>query len=324
MPMYKAIKNFPAQFAYEPEIKNSAALPRFTKFIVVGMGGSHLAADLLKVWNPYLDVLIHQDYGLPALSDEGLKQRLIILSSYSGNTEEVLDAFEQAKEKNLTSISVAVGGGLLELAKKYNLPYIQMPDIGIQPRSALGFSFRTLLKIIGDEKALKETKELANSLKPLDSEKTGEMLAKRLKGFVPVIYSSRQNAAIAYNWKIKFNETGKIPAFYNVFSELNHNEMTGFDVKDSTRELSQNFYFVFLKDEADYSKIKRRMEILEKLYRDRGFFVEPVRIEGKNVFYKMFSSLILADWTTYYTAQEYGVEAEQVPMVEEFKKLIEG
>lgn len=322
--MYNAIKNFSSQFAYEPDIENAATLGRFTKFILVGMGGSHLAADLLRVWDPYLDIIIHEDYALPALSDKQLRERLIILSSYSGNTEEVVDAFNKATDQNLACVAVSIGGELLELAKKHSIPYIQMPDTGIQPRSALGFSFRTLLKIIGDEKALKETKGLANSLKPIDFEKAGEMLAKRLKGFVPVIYSSRQNAAIAYNWKIKFNETGKIPAFYNVFSELNHNEMTGFDVKDSTRELSQNFYFVLLKDEADHSKIKRRMEILEKLYRDRGFFVEPVRIEGKNVFHKMFSSLILADWTTYYTAQEYGVEAEQVPMVEEFKKLIEG
>lgn len=320
--MNKAIKNFPQQFAYEPEIKNSADLSQFAKFVVVGMGGSHLAADLLRVWNPYLDIIIHQDYGLPALPDEELKRRLIILSSYSGNTEEVLDAFKQAREKKLAIIAVAVGGKLLELAKKYNLPYVQMPDTGIQPRSALGFSFKAFLEIIGNEEALKATKELINSLKPDDIEKTGEALAKRLKGFVPVIYSSRQNLAIAYNWKIKLNETGKIPAFYNIFSELNHNEMTGFDVQESTKELARKFYFLLLKDANDNPPTKKRMTILEKLYQERGLNIESIEMADKNIFHKIFSSLLLADWAAYYTAKEYGVEAEQVPMVEEFKKLM--
>lgn len=320
--MNEAIKNFPKQFAYKPEIKNSAEFSRFTKFVVVGMGGSHLAADLLKVWDMYLDIIIHEDYGLPALSDAESKQRLIVLSSYSGNTEEVLDALEKAREKQLTVVAVAVGGKLLELAKNYNLPYIQMPDTGIQPRSALGFSFKAFLKIIGNEEALKETEKLADSLKPEDAEKAGQALAKRLKGFIPVIYSSRKNSAIAYNWKIKFNETGKIPAFYNVFSELNHNEMTGFDAQESTKNLARNFYFLILKDADDSPSIKKRMAILEKLYQDRGLNIESLEMNSKNIFHKIFSSLLLADWTAYYTAQIYGVEAEQVPMVEEFKKLM--
>lgn len=320
--MDEAIKNFPKQFAYEPKIKNSAEFSRFTKFVVVGMGGSHLAADLLKVWDPYLDMIIYQDYGLPTLSAEELKQCLIVLSSYSGNTEEVLDAFERAREKKLAIVAVAVGGKLLELAKKYNLPYIQMPDTGIQPRSALGFSFKAFLKIIGNEEALQATKKLTISLKPDDVKKAGEALAKRLKGFVPVIYSSRQNLAIAYNWKIKLNETGKIPAFYNIFSELNHNEMTGFDAQESTKELAQKFYFLLLKDANDNLPTKKRMTILEKLYQDRGLNIESIEMTGKNIFHKIFSSLLLADWAAYYTAKEYGVEAEQVPMVEEFKKLM--
>lgn len=320
--MNEAIKNFPKQFVYEPEIKNLAEFSRFTKLIVVGMGGSHLAADLLKVWDPCLDVIVHSDYGLPTLSSEELKQRLIILSSYSGNTEEVLGAFDKAREKKLPIIIVAVSGKLLELAKEYNLPYIQMPDTGIQPRSALGFSLRAFLKIIGNEEALKETKKLADSLKPAEVEQVGAMLAKRLRGFVPVIYSSRQNLPIAYNWKIKINETGKTPAFYNVFPELNHNEMTGFDAQELTKDLARKFYFLLLKDTNDIPQIRKRMMILEKLYRDRGLNIENIEIAGGDIFHQIFSSLLLADWTAYYLAKEYGVEAEQVPMVEEFKNMV--
>ncbi len=322
--MFEAIKNFASQFAYEPKIENADALKPTTKFLVIGMGGSHLAADLLKVWSPGLDIIVSQDYELPVLSENTLKDRLIILSSYSGNTEEVLSAFEEAGAKNLPRAIVSIGGKLLELAQKHNLPYIQMPNIGIQPRSALGFSLIALLKLMNQRRAIAETRQLSSMLKPLELEEQGRELAKRLNNFVPVIYSSLRNFPIAYNWKIKFNETGKIPAFYNVFSELNHNEMTGFDARGTTDILAKNFYFLLLEDDGDAPKIKKRMQALAKLYRDRNLKVEFIKLTNdNNIFYKIFSSLILADWTAYYTAKSYGVEPEQVPMVEEFKKLIQ-
>lgn len=323
MAIYEAIKNFNKQFEYEPRIENTAALKPTIKFLVIGMGGSHLAADLLKLWNPALDVMVHEDYGLPETSDRDLRDRLIILSSYSGNTEEVLSAFEEAGTKKLSRAVIAIGGKLIDLAKKNGLPYIQMPDTGIQPRSAPGFTLMALLKIMNQSKAIEEASQLSSMLKPVEFENQGRELAERLRGFVPVIYSSSRNFPIAYNWKIKFNETSKIPAFYNVLPELNHNEMTGFDTKNTTRILSKNFYFLLLEDEDDHPQIKKRMQILAKLYRDRSLKTEFIKFaDEKNIFYKIFSSLILADWTTYYTAQSYGVEPEQVPMVEEFKKLI--
>lgn len=323
MAMYEAIKNFASQFTYEPKIENADVLKPATKFLVVGMGGSHLAADLLKVRYPGFDVIVSQDYELPALPEKALKNRLIILSSYSGNTEEVLSAFKEAKAKNLSAAVVSIGGKLLELAQKHKLPYIQMPDTGIQPRSALGFNLIALLKLMNQPRAIAEANQLSSTLKPVEFENQGRELSKRLKSFVPVIYSSLRNLPIAYNWKIKFNETGKIPAFYNVFSELNHNEMTGFDAKDTTKTLSKNFYFILLEDESDHPQIKKRMQILAKLYRERNLKVDFVKlINSNNGFYKIFSSLTLADWTAFHTAKSYGVEPEQVPMVEEFKKLI--
>ncbi|MCX6751276.1 MAG: hypothetical protein NT161_00710 [Candidatus Nomurabacteria bacterium] len=319
--MYEAIKNFNKQFLYEPEIKNQKKLVKTSSFIVVGMGGSALAPLLLKTWKPELDITIHRDYGLPETAEK-LKNKLIILSSYSGNTEEVIDAFEQAKENNLDMAVISVGGELLKLAKENNVPYIELPNMNIQPRMALGLSIKAFLKLMGEENELKEISKLAETLNPADFEKNGKVLAQKLKNYVPVIYASDRNSSIAYNWKIKLNETGKIPAFYNVFPELNHNEMTGFDVADSTRELSDKFYFIILKDEKDNSKILKRMSIIENLYKDRGLQVETIEIAGKNIWHKIFSSLLLADWTAYYTALEYGLEPEQVPMVEEFKKLI--
>lgn len=320
--MYYAIKHFSKQFEYNPKIEHGDKLRKHHKFIVAGMGGSHLAAGLLKIWKPELNLIIHKDYGLPVIAEEELKNRLIILSSYSGNTEEVVDGYEKAKEKKLFMAVISKGGKLIELAKQDSVPYIQLPDTGIQPRSALGFSAKALLKIIGEENGLEEISELASALNPSNYENEGKELAGRLKGYIPVIYSSAQNLYIAYNWKIKFNETGKIPAFYNVFSELNHNEMAGFDAKESIRELTDRFYFIVLKDFQDNPRILKRMEVLEKLYKKRGLPVKVLELKGENAWRKIFSSLVLADWAAYYMAEQYGLEPEQVPIVEEFKKLI--
>jgi len=149
--MKEAIQNFPKQFAYEPEIENSENLKSYDKFIVVGMGGSHLAADLLKTWKPSLNVTVRSDYGLPALREEDLKNILVIASSYSGNTEETIDGFKQAVGNGLSVAAISVDGKLKELASEHSIPYVQLPDTGIQPRSALGFSFKALLKLIAEE-----------------------------------------------------------------------------------------------------------------------------------------------------------------------------
>lgn len=320
--MHESIKNFNNQLSYQPEIINQDNLERKNSFIVVGMGGSALAPLLLQTCKPSLDIKIHRDYGLPEFPIEKLKDKLIILSSYSGNTEEVIDAFEKAFEKKLSIAIITVGGKLLKLAIENNIPYVQMPDTGIQPRMALGFAVKSFLKIIEEEEELEKINKLVEILNPLDYEENGKILAKKLKNYIPVIYASDKNLSLAYNWKIKLNETGKIPAFYNIFPELNHNEMTGFDVRETTSELSNKFYFIILKDEGDNPKILKRMGILERLYKDRNLKLEMIELREENIWQKVFSALILADWIAYYTAQEYGLEAEQVPMVEEFKKLI--
>ncbi|MBI2640051.1 MAG: bifunctional phosphoglucose/phosphomannose isomerase [Candidatus Sungbacteria bacterium] len=334
MEMLEAIKKFNTQFAFEPKIVNGEGLGKFSKFLVAGMGGSHLAADLIKTWKPSLDLVVHSSYGLPELSEDVLKDRLVIASSYSGNTEETVSAFEDAGKRGLPRSAIFVGGKLKELALKDGVSFIEFPDTGIQPRTATGFMFKALLKFIGEETALKEVTSLSQQLNPETYEAIGRKLAERLRGFVPIIYASARNQAIAQNWKIKFNETGKIPAFYNIFPELNHNEMTGFDTQaridaDSTRtdadirhKLNEPFHFVFLRDHADHPKILKRMNATAELLRGRGLPVEIIDLEGRDAFVKIFSSLLIADWAAYYTAEEYGNDPNEVPMVEEFKKLI--
>lgn len=317
--MYDAIASFNKQLGFEPVVVNAEKLKRYSKFLVCGMGGSHLAADLIGSLGLPIELIVHKNYGLPNIN---LTDYLVVASSYSGNTEEVIDGLEHALKQKLPVAVTSVGGTLMSLAQKHGLPYVQMPDDGIQPRSALGYSLKSMLALMGLNNELKVLTKLGGKLSPKAFESQGKQFARDCAGKVPVIYSSTENQAVAYNWKIKLDETGKIPAFYNVLPELNHNEMTGFDVVKSTHKLSANFQFIFLGDSNDHPQIKKRMAVLEKLYRARGLAVVTVPLKGTSRWERMLGSIILADWFSYYTAEHYGVEAEQVPMVEEFKKLI--
>src|SRR3989338_8509731 len=323
MNIKESIQQFSKQFEYEPVIENGWEFEpkKYSRYIFIGMGGSALAPDLLRVWNPGIDIIIHRDYGLPSLPDEVLKNSLIIVNSYSGNTEEALSAFNLAIEKKLPVAAITVGGKLLKLAQENSAPYIQMPDMAIQPRMALGLNFRALLKIIGEDAALKETNSLAEELTPENYEAEGNEISEKIGNGAPVIYSSRRNGPLAYAWKVIFNETSKVPAFSNVLPELNHNEMAGF----ASRNLpfADNYHFVFLKDGENDPRILKRMEVLEKLYQEKGLFLQVINLNGQTVYHKIFSSIVLAHWTAYHKALTTGADPDDMAIVENFKKLLQ-
>lgn len=321
--MTDAIINFPEQFTWAPTVERAEVLRPYKRVLVCGMGGSHLAADLYGVLRPELPLRVYSDYGLPEMPAGDWAETLVILFSYSGNTEEVLEAAGVALERKLNIAAIATGGKLLAWAREQGVPVVEIPSIGIQPRLGLGFSLRALEKVLGDEAALAESQAVA-TLKAEEFLPEARALAQKLAGAVPVIYSSRRNQPIAYNWKIKFNETAKIPAFYNVLPELNHNEMNGFDATDTTRALSAPLHFIFLEDADDHPHVQKRFAALAQMYAARGLAVERLTLAGASHYTKVFASLILADWTALTLAEHYGVESEQVPMVEEFKKIITG
>jgi glucose/mannose-6-phosphate isomerase len=329
--MRDAILNFPEQFAYEPAVENAGALEWRKTCIVAGMGGSHLAADLLLAWKPGIDVVVHSDYGLPAFAEDRLKTSFLIASSYSGNTEETLDAYGSAKRRGIPVAAMATGGVLLERAKADRVGYVRLPSAGIQPRSAVGFSFRALLACMGDRDGLDVSSRLAGVLRPARSEEDGKNIAARLQGRIPLIYVSSRNRAVGYIWKIKCNETGKTPAFYNVIPEANHNEMTGFDTGvagkgrvDRAAPMEKGaadlFYAFFFVDSEDDERVQKRMAHMNDIYRSRGIPSEQVFFTGGERLERMASSIVLADWVALHTARMSGADPENVPMVEEFKR----
>ncbi|PIR97713.1 MAG: bifunctional phosphoglucose/phosphomannose isomerase [Candidatus Colwellbacteria bacterium CG10_big_fil_rev_8_21_14_0_10_42_22] len=319
----KDIREFSKQFAYKPEIGNANKLGDFETIVIGGMGGSGLVAGILRALKPGLDIVAHHEYGLPTFVKKDASKRLFIAISHSGNTEETLDFCRSAIDNNFSTAIIASGGKLLELAKKKGLPYIDLPGDDIQPRMALGYMLRAMLKLLGEDELFEEVGSLVKILDAGQREEDGRELADKLFKKIPVIYASRANQILAYNWKIKLNETGKIPAFYNTFPELNHNEMNGFDIQNSNKELSSQIHFIFLRDKDDYSRTKKRMDVLEKMYGERRLDVENVVVKGDTKLERIFNTLILGDWFSFYTAKKYGTEPEQVPMVEEFKKFIQ-
>ena len=314
------IRNFNKQFSWEPTPQGpTLCVDNFDKVVVLGMGGSHLGADLLNSYDPKLSLMVHSDYGLPERLDLG---DLVIASSYSGNTEEVIDGLNFALEKGFRTAVIASGGKLLEMAKEKAIPYIELPP-GLQPRISGGYQVKALAKILGRQDILEELDSLAEGLQPADLEEKGKAVAEKIGNKIPVVYASRNNFALAYTWKIRFNETAKVPAFYNLFPELNHNEMASFLQGPQGPTLRvDNFVFLVLADSEDYPKIKKRMEVFIKLYQDQGLPVRISELFGTGRLYRIFSSVLIADWAAFYMAKQSKADPEQVSLVEEFKKLM--
>jgi glucose/mannose-6-phosphate isomerase len=306
--MESELKNFSQQLSWQPEIINVGNLAKADKFIVAGMGGSSLSAGLLKAADPTLDLLLHRDYGLPRVPDYFLRDSLIILSSYSGNTEEVLDTAKLALERGLKLAVVTAGGELLKLAQERQLPYVILPAVS-QPRLAVGYTLRAILALQGNETHLAALSQAALNT---EAQVDGEALAAKIGARIPVICSSTANYPLAYQWKITLNETAKTAAFANAFPELNHNEMQGYAGGGA-------YSFIFLYASSDDRRIAKRMSVLQELYQGLGNPVEIINLRGANHWEQIWHSVLLANWTCLSLAQARGQDPVAVPLIEEFK-----
>lgn len=317
----EALRRFPEQFDWQPVVEHNEALKSYPYYVVCGMGGSHLGAWLIKRFGNVPNITIHRGYGLPALPEELLRSSLIILSSYSGTTEEVLDSGREALKKGLSIAISTTGGKLIEFAHEHALPSVQIPETGLEPRMAVGYSMLSLARLMCNAELEAMIRDGGKAADVMAGKAPGEALAERLKGKIPVVYSSQENVELAFIWKIKFNETSKIPSFMNVFPEMCHNELTGYDVVDSTREISSRIHAIFLDDASDHSRVKMRMQVASDMLGERGIPVEHVPLEGTG-FQKALAAALTADWASYALAEFYGVPHPDTPMVAEFKKRI--
>ena len=320
--MEESILKFNTQFSYVPKLENGDKLKISSDILFAGRGGSNLSAGLLGIFRPFRKIYIHKDYGLPPLPPEILKEVLFIASSYSGDTEETLDAFHHAMDQGMNTAVIAGGGRLLKEAKEKLVPYIELPNWGLQPRAALGLSFRALLALSNEGELLSESAEFssfdADSLKRSAAE-----IAESLRGKIPLIYTSSTFAPLSYVWKIAFNETGKTPAFVNVFPELNHNEMNGFDLTEEVRSYFDRFHFIFLQSKRDHRSVLKRMEITQKILESRSFSVTALWLTGKTLIEEVFSSVVMGHSVALELAKIYGRDPNGVPLVAELKKRMD-
>ena len=321
--MKQAILNFPQQFEAglkaAEEVKNSQA---GKNIIICGMGGSALPANLLITYKSDLEtaVYIPRNYSLPPQANQ---DSLVICISYSGNTEETLSCYRQAVEKGLEPLAITTGGELKELAEENNLPIAEIPS-GIQPRQAIGYQFSALLQILNNCGIVSNQKanlsRLENNLQPKELEQQGKELAEELTNKLPLIYSSEKFKILARIWKIKFNENTKSMAFWNYFPELNHNEMTGFE--EIKKQIDPEQLRVLMLKDQENDKISKRMELTKQLLKEHNVQTREIPIEGNSLLEKLFNSILLSDWTTFYLAKKYGVDPEAVPIIEDFKEQL--
>ena len=324
--MRETLETYAEQFRYQPVIENveEFTLSSKSRVAICGMGGSNQASELLRRVDPTIDMAVHRDYGLPTMSEERWQDRLVIASSYSGNTEETVDSYDTAIKEDKPTIVIASSGKLLERAKDEGRPYIALPDGGLAPREAIPMSFRAMSRAMGRDDVLAESENLADTLDPKVLEAKGQKLADALQGKIPVVYASRANWIIGYRYKITLNETGKSLAYYNVVPEMNHNETEGPHPEGSTKDLLDKLHYVSLMDSEDHPRVQKRMKIYNQMLRDRGFSVTEIAVEGANVYERIFRTMLIVSWAAYHLSTDLGINSQLVPEVETFKaKLVE-
>lgn len=316
--MYDAIRHFPDQIRQTILVEADAGLSattikRLKNVIVCGMGGSaiggELAYSILYETLP-IPIYICRNYLLPGCAGAG---SLVIASSYSGNTEETLTAFEQAQSKNCRLFAVTSGGKLLRAAESAGIPHITLPPTNLQPRAALGYLFVTLMMLLNrlgfSPYGTKEFESLAVFLDKratlLEShipseDNPAKHLALRLYGRIPVIYSGPQmTAAAATRFKGQINENAKMPAFANQFPEMNHNELVGWKIIQAFRDYLR---ILILRDRQDHARVAARMDIVGKMIEKEKIEVIEIQSEGEDVLQRAFSLVQLGDFVSYYLA----------------------
>ncbi len=331
--MRDLILNFPQQAEEAVAIGNAAKIKLNTKqihnIVITGLGGSAIGGDLLRAYGADMckvPIVVNRHYYFPAYVG---KNTLVIVSSYSGNTEETVSAYKDAVKRKAKIFCITSGGEVERLAKKHKHPYIKIPG-GLPPRAALGYSFfPTLIALSALGFFKNQKKEIAETLAVLknlsvryadhnDEKNTALQLAKTLHGKLPLIYSGADKLdTVNTRWRGQITENAKTLAFGHVFPELNHNEIVGWEV---LKDLMKKIHVVILRDKEDYSRIQLRMEVTKGIIGGLADGITEVRSEGKSLLARTFSLLYLADWLSFYLAMLNGVDPSPVKKIDFLKE----
>lgn len=300
---------------------------KINAILICGLGGSAISGDLLENFlsdELKVPIFANRDYDLPSFVN---KNWLIIISSYSGNTEEIISCFEQALRLKSEIIAISSGGKVEEIANKNSFTHIKIKS-GFQPRFALGLSFFTLLKIFQELNLIKKQDENVMAISSLWKKRGEEYsmpknsaleIAKKLIGFIPVIYSSEFLSSVGYRFKCQLNENSKLHAFQHIIPEMNHNEIIGWETQT---EKQFNAKIVLFFDNDYHLQVKKRYFVFSELAASKGVEVINLTSNEKNYRVRIMDLIYLCDWISFYLAVLRGFDPSEIDFIHEMKKRL--
>ncbi len=287
--------------------------------LVTGLGGSGIGGTVMaQVTDKEMKVpmTVNKDYFLPAFVDQ---HTLVIVSSYSGNTEETVQAMQMAITKGAKIVCVTSGGKIGALAKDNGCDVISIPG-GMPPRACFGYSFTQLFYVLEFNGLISNAfrKDLADAVSLLDAEEeaiqsSSKTLAAKLVGTIPAIYCEARYEGIAIRLRQQINENSKMLCWHNVLPEMNHNELVGWT--ESHPEVS----VLMFRNEDDYIRTQRRMEITADVTKKFTSAFYEIRSKGKTQLQRSLYLLHYGDWLSWYIAEIKDIDATEVNVIDFLK-----
>jgi glucose/mannose-6-phosphate isomerase len=332
--MFDATARLPEQVAAAVELGRAVeGLPdgdSIANIVVLGMGGSGVAGDLLAaVGQQFLPVpvTVVKGYDAPSFID---RTTLVFALSFSGDTEETLQAVDEAQTSGASIVAVARGGQLADRAGEWGVPLIGVPDDIPQPRAGLGALAVPPLIVLermglfpGAEgwvdSAVTQLRRRRDQL--VADENPAEGLARRVGRCLPIIYGASATGAVAATrWKTQCNENAKVAAFANAVPELCHNEIAGWGQHgDLTRQV---FHLVLLRHDDEHPQEARRFDLLAGLMEEVVGDIHTVRAEGEGSLAQVLDLMFFGDFVSLHLAAQEGLDPGPVPVLDEIKAAL--
>ena len=295
--------------------------------VVLGMGGSGIAGDVLvAAAAPFMPVpvTVVKGYEPPDFVGTGT---LVFAMSFSGDTEETLEAAGEAYEAGASMVVVASGGSLARLADEWKVPFVPVPGDIPQPRAALGAMAVPPLMALEEiglfpgagrwvDLAVAQLRRRRDHLVAPGS--LAERVAAQIARTIPLVVSSQAlGAAAALRWKAQINENAKTPAFWNVHPELCHNEVAGWaQLGDVTRQVVS---LVNLRHDAEHPQVARRVALVTEVLSEVVAGVVEVVAEGEGDLAQLFDLALVGDFVSLHLAAAEGVDPGPIPVLAEIK-----
>ena len=316
--MYNKIKDFPNQISDGiNDVKSlSLNLDKVHRVVFMGMGGSAIAGSIIKDICPHLELIVERNYFPSATIDENT---LLIICSYSGNTEETLSYYNHASSLTNNIFGITSGGKLLELLKKENRNHCILPS-GYPPRSILGYVLTVLIGLLDEEGLLELLNiELLQDYSDKFSSEDNEVfsLAKKIHSTLPVIITEEDLSSIGFRFKCQLNENSKMLSYNVTLPDMNHNEIVGWENK-----LIDKDSFSLLWIDITWPANIKRMNITNNILKKKTSSSHHIEIPSdlKNDLSGLFYLLNYLDWLSYWCGHLNDIDISAVKSIDILKK----